>query len=309
MLSGFILAAGFGTRLKPLTDHIPKALVPVCGKPLLQRALEFCNAQGIERIGVNSFHFFEQMQAFRETSEIDFTLIRETGTIRGTGGAFHFAREFLSQADYFFACNVDIIAHVDIAFIFDKFQSSGSCAGLVAIPLESGGSICYDKRTKEYRGAASEPGAAGHRGEFLGMTLYRKDFLSVLRSDDFSVLPIWKRAQANGLGVSVIEVEAPYWKDTGTPQALAGVHFDFFSQKYPFSLPPAMTVDYVGRRAYPARFSKAEVDRIGTNVWCEAAEVPEGAFIENCVVFHEAILQKGKAVKQVIVTPWGEMSI
>jgi NDP-sugar pyrophosphorylase family protein len=306
-LTGFILAAGFGTRLKPLTDHIPKALVPVCGKPLLKRALDFCSGQGISRIGVNSFHFPDQMRAYREKSEIGFSLFQETGAIRGTGGAFHFARDFLSQTDYFFACNVDILAHVDIASLFDKFQSSDSCAGLVAIPLESGGSILYDNETKEYRGAKSDPGVSGGCAEFLGMAFYRRDFLPVLRPDDFSVLPIWKRAQAEGLGVKVIEVGAPYWKDAGTPKALAGVHFDLFEKKYLFSLPSDITVDYVGKRAYPARFSPDEIARLGPNVWCEAASIPEEAFIESSVVFRDAALTAGKIVKNAIVTPWGEM--
>ena len=195
MITGFILAAGFGTRLKPLTDHIPKALAPICGKPLLQRALEFCLQQGMERICVNSFHFPEQMQAFREHSTIDFSLFQETGKIRGTGGALYFARDFLSQSDFFFTCNVDILAGVDLPLLFKKFISLKCSAGLVAIPLTSGGSIYYNKATKEYEGAKTDTGASGSPAEFLGMAFYKKNFLSLLQPDDFSILPLWKRAQ------------------------------------------------------------------------------------------------------------------
>ena len=96
MLTGFILAAGFGTRLRPLTDHLPKALISVCGKPLLQRALEFYENNRVKPIGVNSHHFPEFIKSFKNNSAIPFELFHETGAIRGTGGALLFAREFLA---------------------------------------------------------------------------------------------------------------------------------------------------------------------------------------------------------------------
>ena len=66
MLTGFVLAAGFGTRLQPLTDRLPKALVPICGTPLLQHVLEWYKSQGIARIGVNSHYFPEHIESFRQ---------------------------------------------------------------------------------------------------------------------------------------------------------------------------------------------------------------------------------------------------
>ena len=54
-MKAFLLAAGLGTRLKPLTDRVPKCLVPVCGRPLLAYWLDLLTAHGIERILVNSF--------------------------------------------------------------------------------------------------------------------------------------------------------------------------------------------------------------------------------------------------------------
>jgi N-acetyl-alpha-D-muramate 1-phosphate uridylyltransferase len=307
MLTGFILAAGFGTRLRPLTDHIPKALAPICGKPLLQRALEqFCRF-GITRIGVNAFHFPDQMKAFKEQSTIAFDLFTETEKIRGTGGALHFARDFLSATDDFFICNVDILAHVNIEALYKKFLSYNCSAGLVAIASDSEASIRYDNTTKEYTGAKSDSDASGRHGEFLGMVFYKRDFLSTLHSDDFSILPVWKRAQNMGQSIKVIETEAIYWKDAGTPKALAGIHFDLIEGKCALSLPSHMIIDSPMQKAYPAHYCAKEISRLGPNVWCEASSIPDGITFENSIVLNHAVLTPGKSYKNIIITEWGEI--
>ena len=307
MLTGFILAAGFGTRLKPLTEHIPKALVPVCGRPLLERTLEFFRQSGIKRIGVNAYHFPEQMHAFKEQSAIDFELSHETEKIRGTGGGLYFARAFLSESDVFLACNVDILAQVNIPDLHKKFLSLGCIAGLVAIPLAGGGSIYYNRETKEYAGAKADPDAQGSCAEFLGMAFYKKDFLKIAQPDDFSILPVWKRARGEGRSVKIVETEAVYWKDVGAPETLAGIHFDFLEKRCSLPIPHDMIVDFVNKKAFPKRYSTNEISRLGTNVWCEAENIPRGVSIENAVVFKNAVVTPGELLRNTIITPWGKI--
>jgi NDP-sugar pyrophosphorylase family protein len=304
MLTGFILSAGFGTRLKPLTEHIPKALVPICGASLLERALFQCKRHGMDRIGVNAYHFPEQMQSYAERSEIPFDLLKETGTIRGTGGALHFARDFLSGSETFFTCNVDILAEIDLGALYRQFLSEDCAAGLVAIPLTEGGSIYYNRHTSAYCGAKTDPGASGDSAEFLGMVFYRRHFLSFVRPEDFSILPIWKRAQEMGQKVKVLATESHYWKDAGTLRSLAEIHFDLLKKRCSLSVPSKMVVDTVNKRAFPSHFSEHEIARLGPNVWCQAPNVPKDTFLENAIVFDGATLQPGEHVKNTIISPW-----
>jgi len=63
-LKAFLLAAGAGTRLRPLTDHVPKCLVPVCGKPLLAHWLDLLLTQGVDEVLVNTHHLAGQVHEF-----------------------------------------------------------------------------------------------------------------------------------------------------------------------------------------------------------------------------------------------------
>ena len=307
MLTGFVLAAGFGTRLQPLTDRLPKALVPICGTPLLQHVLEWYKSQGIARIGVNSHYFPEHIESFRQQSSIPFLLFHETGKIRGTGGAFYFARDFLSEGRDFFCSNVDIIACISIGELYEKFMASQCIAGLVAVPVAGKGSIYYDASTKEYRGAAADPDADGAAADFIGMAFYKREFLEVLSPEDFSIVPVWKRAREMGHSVKIIEAGSPYWKDVGTPRALAQIHFDVLEKRLPLSTPPELTIKNYSKRAYPRTFSSKEISRIGPEVWCEASSVPEGVFLERCVVMDKAEIPLRKHINNTIITPWGEI--
>ena len=309
MLTGFVLAAGFGTRLRPLTDHLPKALINVCGKPLLQRALEFYKKNGIKHICVNSHHFPELIEVFKNNSAIPFAMFHETGAIRGTGGALLFAREFLAAGETFCVVNVDIISNVNLSSLYDAFLLSDCMCGLIGVPQEKDGSIYYDAATKEYRGARTDRPSANATAEFIGMAFYKRNFLDLITPEDFSIVPVWKRAGQMGHSVKVLETPGAYWKDAGTPAALAALHFDVLNKRLSLSTPLDMIIDFEHKRAYPKTISSHEISTRGPDVWCETPDVPQGVFLEKCVVLKGAKVRQKEHIRNVLITPWGEMKI
>lgn len=120
----FILAAGLGTRLHPLTDHCPKALVPYQGKPLLVHLLERMQGFGIRRFVLNLHHFADLLQAYasdyaREHGiRIDFS--DERSLLLDTGGALTHALPFFDREERILVHNVDIFSDLDLnAFVRD----------------------------------------------------------------------------------------------------------------------------------------------------------------------------------------------
>jgi len=239
-MRAFILAAGFGTRLKPLTDSVPKALVPVCGEPILAHNLRRLHNSGIfSAIGVNSHYLHEQMVRFQKDSPVPFELFYEEGKIRGTGGALDFAREFLAGDDTFLIANVDIIHKFDLRDLSARFIKSGRICSLVSIPIDNNGTILYDNNNTDFLGINADRDALLGRGrdfseaEFTGVAFYRREFLDFVNDNDFSIIPIWRRSVEIGRvpDILVPEKSASWWIDIGTHEALAKINSDVESGK------------------------------------------------------------------------------
>lgn len=96
--TGFILAAGFGTRLRPLTLHRPKPLVPVCGVPTLAYSLALCRRHGIEDLIVNAHYLADQINEWAgEHDGLTIRISHETPDILGTGGGLALARPLVGS--------------------------------------------------------------------------------------------------------------------------------------------------------------------------------------------------------------------
>ncbi len=111
-----IFAAGFGTRLQPLTNTIPKALVPVGGKPMLQHTIEQLKAQGITSVIINIHYLGEKILAILEQHKnfgIDIQISDERERILETGGGLLKAKEFINE-DNFLVCNADVFTNINI---------------------------------------------------------------------------------------------------------------------------------------------------------------------------------------------------
>ena len=116
MKQAMIFAAGLGTRLKPLTDTMPKALVKVGGQPLLWHVIQKMKASGYERIVVNVHHFAQQIIDYLHANDnfgIDIRVSLEKDELLETGGGIRRAAPFFDRDEPVLVHNVDILSNVD----------------------------------------------------------------------------------------------------------------------------------------------------------------------------------------------------
>lgn len=113
-MKALVFAAGLGTRLKPLTDRMPKALVPVAGRPLIDHVLSKLRASGFDDITVNVHHFGSRIRDYLAACDPSVHISDETGFLRETGGGILHARPFLGGGP-FLVHNVDILSNIDLS--------------------------------------------------------------------------------------------------------------------------------------------------------------------------------------------------
>ncbi|MCR4853842.1 MAG: nucleotidyltransferase family protein [Prevotella sp.] len=127
MKQAMVFAAGLGTRLKPLTDTMPKALVPISGKPLLWHVLMKLKQAGFERIVVNVHHFSQQIIDYLEANNyfgIDIAVSDESQKLLETGGGVKKALPLFDTSNPILLYNVDILSNVDVATFYDDASRS-----------------------------------------------------------------------------------------------------------------------------------------------------------------------------------------
>ena len=133
-MKAMIFAAGLGTRLRPLTDHTPKALVPIAGKTMLERVILRLKDAGFNDITINIHHFGEQIIEFLRTHN-DFGatihISDERDRLLDTGGGIKKARPFLDGNEPFLVHNADIICDVDLAELYRHHRESNAEATLL----------------------------------------------------------------------------------------------------------------------------------------------------------------------------------
>lgn len=125
-MKAMIFAAGLGTRLKPLTDEMPKALVPVCGQPLLYHVLEKLKAAGVDETIVNVHHFPDMIRQWIEHHDtgIKVSISDERDFLRETGGGIKYAEPLLKGSGGFLVHNVDILSNLDIAWLMSQVHGA-----------------------------------------------------------------------------------------------------------------------------------------------------------------------------------------
>lgn len=126
-MNALIFAAGLGTRLKPLTDTMPKAMVPVNGNPLVQILIEKLKSIGVNEIVINVHHFAQQIIDFVEANDrfgIDIKFSDETDMLLETGGGLKKAAHLFSNDNPILVHNVDILSNADLLSLYNEAIST-----------------------------------------------------------------------------------------------------------------------------------------------------------------------------------------
>ena len=141
-----IFAAGLGTRLKPLTDHMPKALVPVAGKPMLEHVIRKLIAAGCDEIVINVHHFADQIIDFVKANNnfgITIHISDETDMLLDTGGGIKKASSFFHEP--FLIHNVDILSNIDLKSLYEYHLTNGNDATLLVSPRKTVRYLLFDE--------------------------------------------------------------------------------------------------------------------------------------------------------------------
>lgn len=146
-----IFAAGLGTRLKPWTDEHPKALVPVNGKTLLQRNIEYLQYFGIRELIINTHHFAEQVIDFLNVNHnfgCEISISLESQEALETGGGLFKAAWFFSDQQPFLAMNVDILTNLHLGQLIDAHMENGPLATLAVSDRETSRYFLFDQHKR-----------------------------------------------------------------------------------------------------------------------------------------------------------------
>jgi N-acetyl-alpha-D-muramate 1-phosphate uridylyltransferase len=227
-MKAMILAAGLGTRLKPFTDHHPKALAPVNGKPVLQRNVEFLQKHGIKDVIVNVHHFAGQaMDAIEKNNGwgSKITISDESDEVLETGGGILKASWFLEDSDPFVVMNADILTDLDLGAMIATHRENKPMGTLAVTSRSSGRALLFNDenelsgwrndKTGETKGTPGQPKA------FSGVQVLSPAIFNHIRfAGKFSMIDVYlDLCSANRF--MAFDHSQSLFMDIGSPEKLA----------------------------------------------------------------------------------------
>ena len=228
-MQGMILAAGFGTRLAPLTDNCPKALVLVNKKPMLSHIIDKFIVSGITEIIINAHYLSEQIIDFVKKNNFpaDIKVIVEKN-ILGTGGGVFNMLEYITD-DNFFVYNTDVVSNIALDKLMEYHRQNSPIATMVMqdrktfnqVIIDGNNNFCglkYIKKNKEI--IVKEPVRQSKILAFCGIHLINKKILKYKSTEnEFSIIGTYLDAVKNGERILSYQPDI-YWKDIGTIEKL-----------------------------------------------------------------------------------------
>lgn len=301
MFDAFVLAAGFGTRLKPLTAVHPKPLVPVCGVPLLSYALALCAEHDLRRVVVNAHHLAEQLDAWTGHHEgVDVQISVESPDILGTGGGLKKVAD--DMAERVVVVNGDTLCDVDLGALRRAVPAGGGAMALRPHPEEARtryGVVAYDDQgivTDLKKLAEAEPVGVVHRdSHFTGIHALDRDMMELVPDGFACIVRTAYIRRVPERRVRAVR-HTGTWLDVGDPAAYLDTNLAVLDRAVSVPLDAfarAARTSVAGRPVWigPDAVVDGTVQR---SVVGRGARVPAGAELVDCVVWDGVEVPPGR---------------
>jgi NDP-sugar pyrophosphorylase family protein len=242
-MEAMILAAGLGTRLRPLTDRTPKALLPVRGRPLLAHVMDRLVAEGATRIVVNTHHHAEQIEAYlaeHAPAGVEIRFSPEPDGPYDTGGGLLAAAPLFRKQGPLLLHNVDVLSDIPFGGLLDAHREAHPRMGnrlLASLAVQARNAnrqLLFDDEGLmgwENRGPggavlgseqAREPVGTLRRWSFTGIHAVEPAMLGLSsRAGRFSIITWYLDLARRGYAILPFDASAYPWLDVGSPARLA----------------------------------------------------------------------------------------
>jgi mannose-1-phosphate guanylyltransferase len=232
-MKAMILAAGLGTRLRPLTDHRPKALMEIAGRTLLEITLSRLRAFGIREVIINVHHFADMVVEYLIAND-NFGMRIEVSReeiLLDTGGGLKKAADFFVEdssrlAEPFILHNVDVISTIDLRRMAQFHTENHALATLAVQDRETSRYLLFDGQLQlcgrrsggdhETELVRSSPRAQALG--FCGIHVISPRLFAVMSEEDaFSIISAYLRLASEGQKILGFRADEYYWRDLGRP--------------------------------------------------------------------------------------------
>jgi mannose-1-phosphate guanylyltransferase len=243
-MKAMVLAAGLGTRLRPLTNDRPKALVEVCGRTLLEITLTRLRDFGIRDVIINIHHYADmvidrvksarnfgmQIEFSREEVLLDTGgglkkaawFFRESGNLGG-----HSSASAIKKDEPFILHNVDVISNIDLQRMVEVHNQSAALATLAVQQRKTSRYLLFDDQlqlcgrrlVKEEQTEIARPSQNITELAFAGIHVISPRIFPLLTEEGmFSIVPAYLRMAAQGEKIQAFRADEYYWRDLGKPE-------------------------------------------------------------------------------------------
>jgi len=233
-MKAMILAAGLGTRLRPLTDDRPKALVTVSGRTLLETVLCRLRAFGVHEVIVNAHHFAGMIVEYLQANNnfgMQIEVSREQ-VLLDTGGGLKRAAPFFLKGDGslqepFIVHNVDVISTIDLGRMMEFHREHAALATLAVqdrvtarvLLFDAQGQLCGRRAGRDANAELVRPALDAQPLAFSGIHVISPRLFAKMPEDGaFSIIDAYLRLAAQGEKIAAFRADEYAWRDLGRPE-------------------------------------------------------------------------------------------
>lgn len=304
--TAFVLCAGWGQRLQPLTDQVPKPLVPLCGIPLVEFALARIAASGVERIVINTHRlpgeFLRLFPRYPQPSEYAGVPVcfRHEPELLETAGGLKNVEDLLLPGPVL-VHNGDILTDLDLAALVAAHERAGATCTLA---LRSAGGplqVGFDAATGRVTDIRGELGSESPRFLYTGVCVVGSELLGCIPAGrPVSFVPVWMDVLRSGGTIAGVVLDGGVWRDIGTVEEYMRAHADLAAGTLRIAPPASAPQGWPVWRLPGARVD-AEARLEGWNWLGADARVAAGAVMRNSILWAGASVEAGAVLTGSVV--------
>lgn len=310
-MKAVILAAGFGTRLFPLTQETPKALVPIVDRPVLDIILNKMKKSGINEAGINLHYLSDKVKKYIENNtplNMSFCL-KEEPVILDTGAGLANFSSFINEQEDFIVYNCDIITDLDLNTLMDFHRREKATVTMVLVNNQKRNTVLADNHHNVLDingqiGVPFSPCSKKYHG--AGIFVYNKKIFDILPPPEkpYSIIPeLIKLIKADKEQVkSFIIPSEIYWRDMGSITSYLQIHKDILLENKLTSI-----METGGKRLWTAPDSiiSPSFKWEGFLTAGSKSVIEDNCYLKNCIVWDNAVAAQGSVFENKVIHPKG----